>query len=163
MITARTQVKTVEAQLIGVGVQRAQFEHAIAVLMGKPPADVTHRPAELGTRVPVVPAGMPSALLERRPDIAAAERDVAAQNALIGVAATAYFPDVTLNGFFGWVGPQAIPISVANEVWQIGANVTETIFDGGCARSQLAAAEASYYQAVAVYRQTIDGLPAGRG
>lgn len=155
VIQAQTQVKTVEAQLIGVYVQRAQFEHAIAVLMGKAPAQVSIRAAELGIKVPVVETGVPSELLERRPDISAAERDVAAQNALIGVAATAYFPDVTLNAFFGWVGPQAIPISVANEVWEIGATATETLFDGGLRRAQLAAAEASYYQAIAIYRQTI--------
>lgn len=155
VLQAQTQVKTVEAQLIGVGVQRAQFEHAIAVLMGKPPAAVTIKAAELGKTVPAVPPGVPSELLERRPDIAAAERNVAAQNALIGVAATAYFPNVTINGFFGWIGPQAIPISVANEVWQIGATATETLFDGGLRRAQLAAAEATYYQAIASYRQSI--------
>jgi outer membrane protein TolC len=71
------------------------------------------------------------------------------------VAVVAYFPDITLSGFFGWVGPKAIPISVANEVWQVGATATETLFDGGLRRAQVAAAEAGYYQAVATYRQTI--------
>lgn len=155
VIVAQTQVKTVEAQLINVGVQRAQFEHAIAVLMGKPPADLTIKPAELGNTVPVASANTPSTLLERRPDIAAAERNIAAQNALIGVAAAAYFPDITISGFFGWVGPQAIPIAVANTVWQIGGSASETVFDGGLRRAELASAEASYYQAVAIYRQTI--------
>jgi NodT family efflux transporter outer membrane factor (OMF) lipoprotein len=155
VITAQTQVKTVEAQLINVGVQRAQFEHAIAVLIGKPPAEVMIRRAELGRRVPVVPPGVPSTLLERRPDIAGAERRIAAQSALIGVAVTAYFPDIVLSGFYGWVGPQLIPIAVANEVWQIAGTATETVIDGGLRRGQVAAAEASYYQAVATYRQTI--------
>ena len=155
VITAQTQVKTVEAQRINVGVQRAQFEHAIAVLMGKPPAQVMIRRAELGRRVPVVPPGVPSALLERRPDIAGAERRIAAQSALIGVAVTAYFPDIVLSGFYGWVGPQLIPIAVANEVWQIAGTATETVIDSGLRRGQVAAAEASYYQAVATYRQTI--------
>lgn len=155
VITAQTQVKTTEAQLINVGVQRAQFEHAIAVLMGKPPAEVTIRRAELGRNVPVVPPGVPSVLLERRPDIAAAERRIAAQNALIGVAVTAYFPDITLSGFYGWLGPQLIPIKVANEVWQIAGQATEIVIDGGLRRAEVAGAEAAYYQAVAVYRQTI--------
>jgi NodT family efflux transporter outer membrane factor (OMF) lipoprotein len=155
VITAQTQVKTVEAQLINVGVQRAQFEHAIAVLMGKPPAEVTIRRAELGRRIPIVPPGVPSALLERRPDVAGAERRIAAQSALIGVAVTAYFPDITLSGFYGWIGPQLIPIAVANEVWQIAGTATETVIDGGLRRSQVAGAEATYYQAVATYRQTL--------
>lgn len=155
VITAQTQVKTVEAQLINVGVQRAQFEHAIAVLMGKPPAEVTIRRAELGRQVPSVPPGLPSALLERRPDVAGAERRIAAQNALIGATVTAYFPDVTLSGFYGWIGPQLIPILVANEVWQIAGTATQTVVDGGLRRAQLAGAEASYYQAVATYRQTL--------
>jgi NodT family efflux transporter outer membrane factor (OMF) lipoprotein len=89
VITAQTQVKTVEAQAINIDVQRAQFEHAIAVLIGRPPAELKLKKSELGTKVPVVPSGIPSMLLERRPDIAAAERTVAAQNALIGAAVTA--------------------------------------------------------------------------
>jgi NodT family efflux transporter outer membrane factor (OMF) lipoprotein len=155
VITAQTQVRSTEAQAINTGVQRAQFEHAIAILMGKPPAELTIKRANLGMRIPIVPPGVPSALLERRPDIAAAERRIAAQGALIGVAVAAYFPDITLSGFFGWVGPQLIPISVANEVWQIAGTATETVFEGGLRRAQVAAAEASYYQAVATYRQTI--------
>jgi NodT family efflux transporter outer membrane factor (OMF) lipoprotein len=155
VITAQTQVRTTEAMAINVGVQRALFEHAIAILIGKPPAELTIKRADLGMRIPVVPPGVPSVLLERRPDIAAAERQVAAQGALIGVAVAAYFPDITLSGFFGWAGPQLIPISVANEIWQIAGTATETIFEGGLRRAQVAAAEASYYQAVATYRQTI--------
>jgi NodT family efflux transporter outer membrane factor (OMF) lipoprotein len=155
VIIAQTQVKTTEAQLINVGVQRAQFEHAIAVLIGRPPAELTIKRGRLGTRVPVVPPGVPSMLLERRPDIAAAERRVAAQNALIGVAVAAYFPDITLSGFYGWVGPQLFPVAVANEVWQIAGTATQVLIDGGLRRAQLSAAEASYYQAVAVYRQTV--------
>jgi len=124
-------------------------------LMGKPPAEVTIRRAELGRNVPVVPPGVPSVLLERRPDIAGAERRISAQNALIGVAVTAYFPDITLSGFYGWLGPQLIPIKVANEVWQIAGQATEIVIDGGLRRAEVAGAEAAYYQAVAVYRQTI--------
>jgi NodT family efflux transporter outer membrane factor (OMF) lipoprotein len=155
VLTAQTQVKTVEAQLINVDVQRAEFEHAIAVLIGKPPAELTIRRAELGRRIPIVPPGVPSTLLERRPDIAGAERRIAAQGALIGVAVAAYFPDITLSGFYGWIGPQLIPIAVANEVWQIAGTATETVIDGGLRRAQVAAAQATYYQAVALYRQTI--------
>jgi NodT family efflux transporter outer membrane factor (OMF) lipoprotein len=155
VITAQTQVKTVEAQLINVDVQRTQFEHAIAVLIGKPPAELTIKRAELGRQIPLVPPGVPSVLLERRPDIAGAERRIAAQSALIGVAVAAYFPDITLSGFYGWIGPQLIPISAANEVWQVAGTVTETVIDGGLRRAQVAAAEATYYQAVAIYRQAI--------
>jgi NodT family efflux transporter outer membrane factor (OMF) lipoprotein len=155
VIQAQTQVKTAEAQLINVGVQRAQFEHAIAVLMGRPPAELTIRRAQLRRYVPITPPGVPSVLLERRPDIAGAERRIAAQNAVIGVAVTAYFPDITLSGFYGWIGPQLIPIRVANEVWQVAGQATETIIDGGLRRAEVAAAEASYYQAVAIYRQTL--------
>jgi NodT family efflux transporter outer membrane factor (OMF) lipoprotein len=155
VIQAETQVKTVEAQAINVEVLRAQFEHAIAVLMGKPPAEVTIRRAELGMRVPVVPPGVPSVLLERRPDIAAAERRVAAQNASIGMAVAAYFPDITLSGFYGWVGPQLWPVAAANEAWQVAGTATEVLIDGGLRRAQVAGAEASYYEAVATYRQTV--------
>jgi NodT family efflux transporter outer membrane factor (OMF) lipoprotein len=155
VIQAQTQVRTTEAAAINVGVQRAQFEHAIAILMGRPPAEVTIKKGALGSRIPLVPPGVPSVLLERRPDIAAAERRVAAQGALIGVAVAAYFPDITLSGFYGWVGPTAFPISAANQVWQIAANLTETAIDGGLRRAQVAAAESSYYQAVATYRQAV--------
>lgn len=155
VIQAETQVKTTEALAINVEVQRAQFEHAIAVLMGKPPAEVTIRKGELGMRVPVVPPGVPAVLLERRPDIAGAERRVAAQNALIGVAVAAYFPDITLSGFYGWIGPRLWPVAAANEAWQVAGTATEVLIDGGLRRSQVAGAEASYYEAVATYRQTV--------
>jgi outer membrane protein TolC len=148
VIQAQTQVKTAKAQLINVGVQRAEFEHAIAVLMGRPPAELTIRRAELRRYVPIVPPDIPSVLMERRPDIAGDERRIAAQNALIGVAVTAYFPDITLSGFYGWVGPQLIPIRVANEVWQIAGQATETVIDGGLRRAEVAAAEAKKAGAV---------------
>jgi NodT family efflux transporter outer membrane factor (OMF) lipoprotein len=155
VITAQTQVKTIEAQAINVEAQRAQFEHAIAVLIGRPPAELAIKKAELATKVPVVPPGIPSVLLERRPDIAAAERAVAMQNALIGVAVTAYFPDISLSGQYGWLGPQLFPVTVANEMWQIAGTATETVIDGGLRRAQLAGAEAAFYQQVATYRQTV--------
>lgn len=155
VLTAQTQVKTTEAQAINVGVQRAQLEHAIAVLVGLPPAALDIGAAELARSVPAVPGDIPARLLERRPDIAAAERRIQAQSALIGVAAAAYFPDISLNGAIGWVGSRAFPISVANEVWQVGASVAETLFDGGLRRAQLTATEAAYYEAMANYRQTV--------
>jgi NodT family efflux transporter outer membrane factor (OMF) lipoprotein len=164
VITAKTQVQTTLSQAIGVGIQRAQFEHAIAVLIGRPPADVSIPQAPLGRRIPVIPPSVPSALLERRPDIAHAERGIASKNALIGVAVAAYFPNVSLAGFgdsilsyasYGWVGSKAFPIAVANEVWSVGANVAEVIFEGGLRSGQVAAALANYYQSVASYRQTV--------
>jgi len=164
VITAKTQVQTTLAQAVGVGVQRAQFEHAIAVLIGRPPADVSIPPAPLGRRIPVMPPSVPSALLERRPDIASAERTISSQNALIGVAVAAYFPSVSLAGFgnsilpyasYGWVGTKAFPIAVANEVWSVGANLAEVVFEGGLRRGEVAAALAGYYQSVANYRQTV--------
>jgi NodT family efflux transporter outer membrane factor (OMF) lipoprotein len=157
VITAQTQVKTVEAMAINVDAQRAQFEHAIAVLIGRPPAEVTIRKAPLGTRVPIFPPGVPSMLLERRPDIAAAERNVAAQNALIGVAVTAYFPDISLSGLYGWAGPQLWPVAAANEMWQIAGTASESVVDGGLRRAVVAGAEAAFYQQVATYRQTVLG------
>ena len=102
VITAQTQLGGAQSQLIAVGVTRATLEHAIAVLIGKAPADFALAPATLGAAVPVLPAGMPSALLERRPDVAAAERQMAAANAQIGVAIAAYFPDLTLSGTYGF-------------------------------------------------------------
>jgi NodT family efflux transporter outer membrane factor (OMF) lipoprotein len=164
VITAKTQVQTTLSQAVGVGIQRAQFEHAIAVLIGRPPADVSIPPAPLGRRIPVMPPSVPSALLERRPDIAYAERTISSQNALIGVAVAAYFPNVSLAGFgnsilsyasYGWVGSKAFPIAVANEVWSVGLNVAEVVFEGGLRRGQVAAALAAYYQSVAAYRQTV--------
>jgi NodT family efflux transporter outer membrane factor (OMF) lipoprotein len=152
---ASAQVRSTEAEAVGVGVQRAQFEHAIAMLIGVPPAELSIAPTGLRREVPAVPPDLPSRLLERRPDIAAAERLIEAESALIGVASAAYFPDITVSGFFGWVGSKAFPISVANEVWQIGGTATEILFDGGLRRADVEAAEASYYQAVANYRQTV--------
>lgn len=155
VLTAQTQVKNTEALAINVGVQRAQFEHAIAVLMGVPPAALTIPAKDLAKSVPIPPPDAPATLLERRPDVAAAERRIQVQSAQIGVIAAAYFPDITLNGVFGWVGSRAFPISVANEIWQIGATATEIVFDGGLRRAELTATEALYYQAMANYRQTV--------
>ena len=156
VVTARAQLQTAQAQLVGVGVQRAQYEHAIAALTGHAPADLTIAPASLATNVPVVPAGMPSTLLERRPDISAAERTMAQQNAQIGVAIAAYYPDISLTAAFGFAGnPLSQLFTVANEVWSLGASATETVLDGGLRGATVRAARAGYEADVASYRQTV--------
>ncbi len=154
--TADAQLKTTQAQLVGAGVQRAQYEHAIAVLTGHPPADLSLPAAPLTTAVPTIPIGVPSALLERRPDIAAAERTMAEQNAQIGVAVAAYYPDISLSAAFGYAGnPLSKLFTLANQVWSLGASATETLIDGGLRRATLSAAHAGYDADVASYRQTV--------
>lgn len=156
VITAETQLETVQAQLIAVGVQRAQDEHAIAVLAGRPPSTLSIPPGTLAARVPVVPAGVPSALLERRPDVAAAERTMKQQNAQIGVQLAAFFPTVTLSANYGYQGgPLGSLISAANRVWSLGAAGSETLFAGGLRTAAVAQARAGYDQSVANYRQTV--------
>jgi NodT family efflux transporter outer membrane factor (OMF) lipoprotein len=153
---AQTQVETTRAQAIAVGVQRAQLEHAIAVLIGKPPAEFSIAPEPFKSGVPEVPAGVPSTLLERRPDIAAAERRVAAANAQIGVAIAAYYPDLTLSASYGFAGPVlGTLVQASNAVWALGPQLAETIFNGGLREAQVEAAKAAYDQTVADYRQTV--------
>ncbi len=156
VVTARAQLQSVEAQLVGVGVQRQQFEHAIAVLTGQPPADLTIAPAPLASAVPVAPAGLPSALLERRPDISAAERQMQEENALIGVQIAAYYPTISLSALGSFAGdPLSQLFTVANRVWSLGASASETVFSGGARPAAVAAARATYDQSVANYRQTV--------
>jgi NodT family efflux transporter outer membrane factor (OMF) lipoprotein len=156
VITAQTQLQTTQAQAIGVGVARAQFEHAIAVLTGHPPGDLTIDRARLANDVPVIPPNVPSRLLERRPDIASAERQMQEANALIGVAIAAYYPDISLSALFGYTGtPLRSLISATNQVWSLGANATQTLFQGGSLVAATAAARAAYDHNVAVYRQTV--------
>ena len=153
--SAEALVLNAQAQEINVGVQRAQFEHAIAILIGRPPAELTIANYLLGGSVPKIPVAVPSSLLERRPDIAAAERTMQEQNALIGVAIAAYFPDITLTGMLQWIGTTPFPFNVANAVWSLGAAGTETLIDGGLRAAQVDAARAVYWQSVATYRQTV--------
>ena len=156
VITAQTQLAGAQASFINVGVNRAQLEHAIAALTGHAPVDLTIPAAPLPDRVPVVPPGVPSALLERRPDIAAAERTMQAQNAQIGVAVAAFYPQVTLSALFGFAGdPLTSLISAANRVWSLGAAAGETLFEGGARTAAVASARAAYDEAVANYRQTV--------
>ncbi len=156
VVTAETQVEQTRAQAIAVGVQRAQDEHAIAALIGKPPAELAIAPAPLTMTVPVPPAELPSALLERRPDIAAAERLMASANAQIGVAIAGYYPDVTLSGSYGYASSGlAKLLRAANSLWSVGGQFIEPVFNADLTAAQVAAAKASYAQAVANYRQTV--------
>ncbi len=156
VLTARTQLDGAEAQLISAGEARAQYEHAIAVLAGHAPIDVTIPPGALMTKIPVVPAGLPSTLLQRRPDIAAAERSMAEQNAQIGVAEAAFYPTISLSALGGF---SADPInglfSVGNSLWSLGTNASETLFEGGTRTATVRAAEFGYDESIANYRQTV--------
>jgi NodT family efflux transporter outer membrane factor (OMF) lipoprotein len=156
VVTAQAQLQTTQAQLIAVGVLRGQYEHAIAILTGHPPADLTIPVAPLARQVPVVPTDVPSTLLERRPDIAAAERQMQQQNALIGVAISAYYPDVTLSAVLSLAGNTLSQLfTVSNLAWSLGASASETIFDAGSRGAAVDVARATYDQSVADYRQTV--------
>jgi NodT family efflux transporter outer membrane factor (OMF) lipoprotein len=156
VVTAQAQMQSAEAQLVGVGVQRQQFEHAIAMLTGHAPSEITIAPGRLPTAVPVVPAGLPSTLLERRPDIAAAERQMQQGNALIGVQVAAYYPDISLSALGGFAGgPLSQLFTASNSLWSLGASAAQTVFSGGARPAAVAAARATYDQFVATYRQTV--------
>ena len=152
---ARTILETTRAQLIDVGVARAQYEHAVAVLVGKPPAEFSLPPLPLTAPPPPIPVGVPSELLERRPDIASSERMVASANAQVGLAKTAYYPLVNL---FASGGFESGAISTLFQgpagFWAVGASVSQTIFDGGRRRATNDQAKAAYDATVASYRQT---------
>ncbi len=154
---SQTLLKTTQAQAVDLGVQRAQFEHAIAVLIGKPPSGFSLPAAPLTLAPPPVPAGVPSALLERRPDVAAAERRVAAANAQIGVAIAAYYPSLTLSASIGFETTNLSQwLTAPSKFWALGpASVSETVFDGGARQAQTAQARAIYDAGVATYRQTV--------
>jgi NodT family efflux transporter outer membrane factor (OMF) lipoprotein len=156
VLQAQTQLASARADLAGLERTRAQLEHAIAVLVGEPPARFNLAPAPWrGDVVPAVPAGVPSALLQRRPDVAAAERQVAAANAQIGVARTGYFPDFTLNASDGFSANEIGNLlkSSAN-VWSLGLSFAQTLFDAGATGAKVDQARAAWRQAVAQYRQT---------
>jgi NodT family efflux transporter outer membrane factor (OMF) lipoprotein len=153
---AQTQLDTTRAQDIDVGVARAQFEHAIATLTGEPASSFSLPAAPLATTPPTIPVGLPSLLLQRRPDIAAAERRVAAANEEIGVARSAYYPTILLSGG-GGVESTALGtlIQGPSALWSIGASASETIFDAGRRHAQNQQALANYNQTVALYRQQV--------
>jgi NodT family efflux transporter outer membrane factor (OMF) lipoprotein len=156
VLTAQTQLEGAQSAAISVGVARAQYEHAIAVLVGVPPAALSIPPVATVPPVPDTPGLVPSALLERRPDIASAERSMKADNALIGVAVAAYYPDITLSALFGYAGdPLGKLISSANRVWSLGASASDAIFEGGSRSAAVRAARATYDESVATYRQTV--------
>ncbi len=156
VITAQTQLQGAQSQQIALGVTRATLEHAIAVLVGKAPADFSLAPAPLGATVPVAPAGIPSTLLERRPDVAEAERKMAAANAQIGIAVAAYFPDLTLSGSYGFASSMAAGLVRApNNLWSVGAGATDVLLDFGARSAQVRQARAGYDITVANYRQTV--------
>jgi NodT family efflux transporter outer membrane factor (OMF) lipoprotein len=156
VITARTTLEGAQAQLIAAGETRAQYEHAIAVLVGHAPSDLTLPPGALMTNIPDIPAGIPSALLERRPDIAAAERAMAEENALIGVAVGAYYPNLSLSALGGFsADPIGGLFSVGNSLWSLGANASETLYEGGTRSAAVGAASFTYQESIATYRQTV--------
>ncbi|HTK35882.1 MAG TPA: efflux transporter outer membrane subunit [Caulobacteraceae bacterium] len=156
VITAQTQLQNAQAQAVDLGVTRAQFEHAIAILTGVTPADLAIAVAPPPKTAPVVPVNVASTLLERRPDIAAAERAMAAANAGIGVATAAYYPNLTLSGQFGFTSSSLSNLfSVSNEIWSIGPQLAGTIFDFGARKAQVEGARAVYDARVAQYRQTV--------
>jgi len=153
---AKTQLDTTRAQLIDLGVQRAQTEHAIAILIGKPPAELTIPPMVLKTLPPPVPTGVPSALLERRPDIASLERQVAAANEQIGIAKAAFFPSLLLSATGGFESVSSSQwLTWPSRFWSVGPQMAETLFEGGKRHAQLDLERAAYDATVASYRQTV--------
>jgi NodT family efflux transporter outer membrane factor (OMF) lipoprotein len=153
---AETQLKTAEAQASNLGILRAQLEHAIAILIGKAPTALSIPAESLNTNSPAIPFGVPSLLLERRPDIAAAERRVAEANARIGVAKAAYYPNITLSASAGFQSIAAGNLlSWSSRFWSVGANLAETIFDAGLRKATVEQFRAEYDNTVARYRQTV--------
>jgi NodT family efflux transporter outer membrane factor (OMF) lipoprotein len=153
---AQTQLDTTRAQLIDIGVSRAQFEHAIAILIGKPPAQLTIPPSVLTNVPPPVPVGIPSALLERRPDIASSERLVAAANEQIGIAQSAFFPSLILTATGGVETTNIAQwFTWPSRFWSLGPQLAETIFDAGKRKAQVDLQNSAYNATVATYRQTV--------
>jgi NodT family efflux transporter outer membrane factor (OMF) lipoprotein len=158
VLQAQTQLKTTQAQAIDVGVQRAQFEYAIALLIGKPASVVSipAAPLVMTTVPPPIPVGVPSEVLERRPDIAAAERLVVAANAQIGVALAAYYPTVSLSATGGFQSTSLSQwISAPSRLWSVGPAISETVFDGGLRAGLTEQARGVYDGTVASYRETV--------
>lgn len=156
LVSAQTQLENAQSSLIALGVARAQYAHAIAVLVGKNPEELTIPHSEKLPSMPAIPAGVPSTLLQRRPDIAVAERQMASQNAAIGVEIAAYYPTVSLSAIGEFTqSPLNGLLKAANRVWSLGGSASETIFDGGERSGKVAAARAAYDAAVANYRGTV--------
>jgi NodT family efflux transporter outer membrane factor (OMF) lipoprotein len=157
---ARTQLKSTQAELVDLQWQRAQLENAIAVLMGQPPAAFSLAEAHAVPTLPGIPVAVPSQWLERRPDIASAERSVMAANAQIGVATAAYYPDFTLSLGGGYSSSTSSNwLSLPNRYWSVGPELALTLFDGGARSAEVQRSQAAYDQTVAQYRQTVlDGM-----
>jgi NodT family efflux transporter outer membrane factor (OMF) lipoprotein len=156
VVQAETQLETARAQAIDIAVARAQFEHAIAVLTGKPPAEFTISREEYRLEPPIVPVALPSELLERRPDVAGAERRIAAENAQIGVAKAAFFPRLTFSLTAGLESAAlGSLLSWPSRFWSLGPTLSQIVFDAKRRRFMTRQAEANYDQAAAAYRQSV--------
>jgi NodT family efflux transporter outer membrane factor (OMF) lipoprotein len=156
VLQAETLLKSTQAQMVDLGVQRTQMEHAIAVLIGKPPGLFSLSPLPLSAAPPQIPLALPSELLERRPDVASAERHMASANAQIGVARAAYYPTVKLGTSVGFEASTVSKwLSWPSRFWSVGPTVSQTLFDGGLRNSQNEQALALYDASVATYRQTV--------
>ena len=156
VLTARTQLESAQATDTDLEQQRARMEHAIAILTGAPPADLTLAPAPWTLALPAIPTELPSVLLQRRPDIANAERSAAAASEQIGVQVAAYYPNLNLTGQGGFAAPNLGQLfNLSNTFWSVGAQAAETIFDAGAHHAKVQEARAAYDQAVANYRQTV--------
>ncbi|MCL2760472.1 MAG: efflux transporter outer membrane subunit [Desulfuromonadales bacterium] len=156
VLQAESQLKAVQAQVLDLAIQRAQLEHAIAILIGKAPADFSLPVITTMPTLPGVPVGVPSELLERRPDIAAAERQIAVANANIGVAQAAYYPTISINGSIGFEASDIAKLFAwPSRFWSLGGSASQTLFDGGFRGAQKEQMEGAYDATVATYRQTV--------
>ena len=156
VLQAQTQLANAQIDELTLARQRAQFEHAIAMLVGRAPSDFALAPVAWQVKVPVVPVVVPSTLLQRRPDIASAERRVAAANAQIGIARSAYYPNIGLSGALGTGGSKVGDLfSASTLLWSVGASVAQSIFNAGATTARVAGAEARQQEAAARYRQTV--------
>ena len=156
LLLAQTQLATAQAEDTNVGILRSQYEHAIAMLIGKPASQFSLAVMPLDSAPPAIPIGVPSKLLERRPDIAAAERSMEQANALIGVAVAAFYPNLTLGGTYGFQNTSITDwFTYPSHYWSVGPQLAETIFEGGLRRATVIQFQAQYDQNVANYRQTV--------
>jgi NodT family efflux transporter outer membrane factor (OMF) lipoprotein len=156
VLQAQTQLANAQAEALGLSRQRAQLEHAIAVLLGRASADFTLASIQWTASVPEVPLGVPSTLLERRPDIAAAERRVAVANEQIGIAQSAFYPSMNLNASYGFSASAVSDLfSASNSLWSLGLSAAQVLFNAGATRERVAGAQAAHDATIARYRQTV--------